>query len=1624
MKINYRRILSAFLVVSLMATMLLNGTYQSNKVNALQSGNFNYSKDFTGINVNTLDEDFTSAIVSSNGSIEEGLPSKQWTTAANPDGNTQWKFQNNYLKPTLYGGKTFLLTLKDVELVNFTASIEFLNSWKEYGIIFGQATPIDTAVTRTSTNGAVKVRMQENAGKILVQGIDTSTPKWVNSDITTQFYSQNNPSYVETYDNLARPGFSTDVNSTNIHTLNMEVKDGVLKVWWTGYEDYAWTVKLNEKYRGGYISLYSTGAQQGGIKKFSISGEGYEAVNGDNCDFTTLKSLSQLDRDFDSYLFEKGSNDGVKGDVAKNWTLSENLPSYETAYHNPWLKPMHRNNGNTTLLTYTIKQFTNVDITTEYVTNYVRYGVMIAPLGNLSTNENGIRVFVESDGVINIQGAVDAGSASAVGGQVKVTDKNALSGYPISGYKAPSNKDNSISKTSYNLRVKILDNIITVWLDEFSNYVISAPLTDDFKGGYVSLYSSAYDQGAFKTFKCEELIGSDLPETDADYNLSFNTINSLDEIENIGFYKFDGTNEKPQTAKIDELFTLQKGRLTSNLSSRGTDSSGFAILTLEHKKYKNFELILKYEQDWLRYGVMVGTEKGEFAFTNNGKRLVGNGGVLVYTEAEGYSNIKGSLYASTYTDAKNVLHRAGIGKTLQSFNSFGNVEKTLNYKPVHTMKIRVVNGYMTMVTDGDTETRITVRLSDYDGGYVSIVTNAEKSRACGAVYSIKITELEDDADLEDKIPETSGRFETINQVAKEFDAYYLEDASVSTELKKVDIKEHWWINNGGFLSRNNGASGIKETSDIELLTYAKRKFTDFELTYTYQQTYQRLGIVIGGDLKNYPLSVNNGKITANKGSVFYVEAEGYPNVKGHLNNYTSLNYMIYRTTSPVSSGFTDFDNNAAENVNIKKLHTIKIVVKDKKLYAFIDGNEKPSLYVKLGDNYNGGYVSLFSSASDVYGFYDFEISEKITTKLPNASGTTVSGNNYLADFNSVVFDDSAFTAYYLEKLFGNEDGSLIKQDFDDQWTVANNTIERNSLIENGSDASRVSVLTYNKPLTDFIVSYDYQKWDKRLMFMFGTEKGKYPLCNKGEGDLENGGILLYPENDLGAGGGLIVLGGVSRLTASYRPVNYQKITLNGYHVKDLNKSDDENWKYGFGSWHRLTVAVINKHCYIYLDDYGMIADYALTEDYNGGYISFAAAASGYGFDNISITDLSSVTANSIIAVENPRDITVKSGTAIENIELPKTVKATLKNGKTVTLPVSFTAFDYDADKEGSYRFTALLPKTADVKNPAMVSAVVNVRVKENIPASLGNVNYWSFDTDDDLLDFKAFYVLNAESGYSDRDLSRWYCGNGKLLRDATRTKQGSSTDNIALLTYTGETYKNFELEVEYTQHYNRVGVLFGSKEIGQYIDLNDVHSKNNPVAAFVEYEGIRNFIGNVKNTNYYTRIDETIYNARENSGGIDNYYSKVNGHTGNVHKMRIRVVGDKVMMWINETKDPFVATLTDYTGGYISLFSTAKGGSFDNLKITRLDENGNVLANDPEIMAKGDLELGIDSNASTELVVPSGKKPDGFKNDDKKTVNTINTVRTSDIVIGSVILVFIFALSVCFLIILKKRRKI
>lgn len=90
-----------------------------------------------------------------------------------------------------------------------------------------------------------------------------------------------------------------------------------------------------------------------------------------------------------------------------------------------------------------------------------------------------------------------------------------------------------------------------------------------------------------------------------------------------------------------------------------------------------------------------------------------------------------------------------------------------------------------------------------------------------------------------------------------------------------------------------------------------------------------------------------------------------------------------------------------------------------------------------------------------------------------------------------------------------------------------------------------------------------------------------------------------------------------------------------------------------------------------------------------------------------------VKAPEITAVASLGTISVKKGTAFEQLALPKTVKATLDTGSTVDLSVQWAKGSYNANAAGSYTLTGTLVLANGITNPGGKTASVIVKVTDD-----------------------------------------------------------------------------------------------------------------------------------------------------------------------------------------------------------------------------------------------------------------------------------------------------------------------
>lgn len=85
-------------------------------------------------------------------------------------------------------------------------------------------------------------------------------------------------------------------------------------------------------------------------------------------------------------------------------------------------------------------------------------------------------------------------------------------------------------------------------------------------------------------------------------------------------------------------------------------------------------------------------------------------------------------------------------------------------------------------------------------------------------------------------------------------------------------------------------------------------------------------------------------------------------------------------------------------------------------------------------------------------------------------------------------------------------------------------------------------------------------------------------------------------------------------------------------------------------------------------------------------------------------------AKVIVGFRTVRDITVKLGTQIKDIDLPKTVSAYTEDRKTVDCAVTWSCANYDASKKGDYTFTGTITLPDGYKLKDGVSSTITVKV--------------------------------------------------------------------------------------------------------------------------------------------------------------------------------------------------------------------------------------------------------------------------------------------------------------------------
>ncbi len=196
---------------------------------------------------------------------------------------------------------------------------------------------------------------------------------------------------------------------------------------------------------------------------------------------------------------------------------------------------------------------------------------------------------------------------------------------------------------------------------------------------------------------------------------------------------------------------------------------------------------------------------------------------------------------------------------------------------IHKLELNVENNTASMIVDDCLDSFVTFPLENYNGGYISLVSNGTP-RERGAYKSLKI--ISEDYEL-------LIDFETIkstDDLYEYFDCFYLKDLRISDIAINKPINECWRINERRHLSKViDAVDCLQDFGNFAILTLKKRSFTNFKIILEYEQSWVRYGISFGTEIGQFPYILNQyGLCKSKKGSLAYIEAEGYRTIRGGL----------------------------------------------------------------------------------------------------------------------------------------------------------------------------------------------------------------------------------------------------------------------------------------------------------------------------------------------------------------------------------------------------------------------------------------------------------------------------------------------------------------------------------------------------------------------------------------------------------------------------------------------------------------------------------------------------------------------------------------------------------------------
>jgi len=305
---------------------------------------------------------------------------------------------------------------------------------------------------------------------------------------------------------------------------------------------------------------------------------------------------------------------------------------------------------------------------------------------------------------------------------------------------------------------------------------------------------------------------------------------------------------------------------------------------------------------------------------------------------------------------------------------------------------------------------------------------------------------------------------------------------------------------------------------------------------------------------------------------------------------------------------------------------------------------------------------------------------------------------------------------------------------------------------------------------------------------------------------------------------------------------------------------------------------------------------------------------------INVREQEAVPSN-VISVKSVDKVEVDYGTNKSDILLPGKVTVIDDDDQETEVSVLWVSDSYNPKQPGEYIFTGTLTMPGNLLlNPNNIKAEVKVLVKPDYDKNT-TVKFY-FDDKSEIPKFDTYYLdeVGDEIRGGKRDFDDvWEIKDGKLRRLIGTAGNAGGTNKVASLVYNEMKFYNFELSVDIIMGDDSwfwPVITFRQTEPGTYF----IH---NGCGVFFQQNGVPTFWG-------------------RGSGGPLEGPAATGFNRNNEYKLTLRVVGNRAEVFLNgESVYDIELPEESMSEGYVGLSSVNNMSHFDNLRITKLNNDGN-----------------------------------------------------------------------------------